>query len=80
MTYDTREVELGPFARLLLYSDGVYEIARPDRTMWKLQEFVDFVSALPAGDSTADRLLREVRQMHGSDVLVDDFSFLEVRF
>jgi sigma-B regulation protein RsbU (phosphoserine phosphatase) len=80
MAYDTKEVELGPFARLLLYSDGVYEIARPDGKMWKLQEFVQFLSALPVDESTADRLLQEVRQMHGSDVLADDFSYLEVRF
>jgi sigma-B regulation protein RsbU (phosphoserine phosphatase) len=79
MAYDTKEVQLGPFARLLLYSDGVYEVARPDGTMWRLQEFVQFVSALPSDGSTADRLLREVRQMHGSDALVDDFSFLEIR-
>ncbi len=78
--YETREVALGPFARLLLYSDGVYEIARPGGTMWTLQEFVEFVSGLPADRPTADRLLDEVRRMHGSEVLVDDFSFLEIRF
>jgi sigma-B regulation protein RsbU (phosphoserine phosphatase) len=78
--YDTREIELGPFARMLLYSDGVYEITRPDGTMWKLREFVEFVSALPSGEPTADRVLQEVRQIRGSELLVDDFSFLEVRF
>jgi sigma-B regulation protein RsbU (phosphoserine phosphatase) len=80
MSYETQEVELGPYARLLLYSDGVYEIARPDGTMWKLQEFVEFVSGLPADQPAADRLLEEVRRMHGSEALVDDFSFLEIRF
>jgi phosphoserine phosphatase RsbU/P len=78
--YDTRVVELGPFARLFLYSDGVYEIDRPDGSMWKLDEFVDFVSGLPREDPVADRLLAHVRQMHGADVLVDDFSVLEARF
>src|SRR5262249_1853042 len=52
MNYEAREVELGLFARLLLYSDGVSEIARPDGTMWKLQEFVDFVSGLPSDEPT----------------------------
>jgi sigma-B regulation protein RsbU (phosphoserine phosphatase) len=78
--YDTREIELGPFARMLLYSDGVYEITRPDGTMWKLREFVEFVSGLPSGEPTANRVLQEVRQIRGSELLVDDFSFLEVRF
>ncbi|HLJ95066.1 MAG TPA: SpoIIE family protein phosphatase [Gemmataceae bacterium] len=78
--YEAQTIRLGAFARLLLYSDGVYEIARPDGSMWKFQEFVDFISALPPEDPCADQLLAHVRQLHGSDVLADDFSVLEVRF
>jgi sigma-B regulation protein RsbU (phosphoserine phosphatase) len=78
--YEAREVELGPSARLLLYSDGVFEIDRPDGTMWTLQEFVEFVSRVPSDQPAADRLLEKVRQMHGSDALVDDFSFLDIQF
>jgi phosphoserine phosphatase RsbU/P len=78
--YDTRIVQLEPFARLVVYSDGVYEIARPDGPMWKLDEFVEFVSGLPREEPVADRLLTHVRGMHGQDMLVDDFSVLEVRF
>jgi sigma-B regulation protein RsbU (phosphoserine phosphatase) len=78
--YDTQAVELGPFARLLLYSDGAYEIARPGGAMWRLQEFVDFISGLPREGAVADRLLAHVRQLGGSDLLADDFSVLEVRF
>jgi phosphoserine phosphatase RsbU/P len=77
MDYDAKVVELGPFARLVLYSDGVYEIAQPDGSMWSFQEFADFVSGLPREEPIADRLLAHVRQMHGSDVLADDFSVLE---
>jgi sigma-B regulation protein RsbU (phosphoserine phosphatase) len=78
MDYDTQVVDLGAFARLMLYSDGVYEIARPDGTMWKLQEFVDFVSVQPRESPVADRLLGHVRELHGSDMLADDFSVVEV--
>jgi sigma-B regulation protein RsbU (phosphoserine phosphatase) len=78
MAYDTQVVELGAFARLLLYSDGVYEIARPDGTMWKLQQFIDFVSGLPRESPVADLLLGHVRGLHGSDMLADDFSVVEV--
>jgi sigma-B regulation protein RsbU (phosphoserine phosphatase) len=76
--YDSQTVELGPFARLLLYSDGAYEIARPDGPMWTIAEFVDFVSALPREGPWADRILAHVRQLHGSNVLADDFSVLEL--
>jgi sigma-B regulation protein RsbU (phosphoserine phosphatase) len=78
--YDTQVVELGPFSQLLLYSDGVYEIARPGQPMWKFQEFVQFVSGLPHDEPVGDRLLKHVRQLGGSEVLADDFSVLEVRF
>jgi sigma-B regulation protein RsbU (phosphoserine phosphatase) len=78
--YENGVVELGPFARLLLYSDGVYEIARPDGPMWTLPEYIDFVSGLPREEPAADLLLAHVRRLHGSDVLADDFSVLEAWF
>jgi phosphoserine phosphatase RsbU/P len=78
--YETRVVDLGTFARLVVYSDGVYEIDRPDGPMWKLDEFVDFVSGMPREEPVADRLLTHVRHLHGAELLVDDFSVLEVRF
>ncbi|HEV3167326.1 MAG TPA: SpoIIE family protein phosphatase [Isosphaeraceae bacterium] len=76
--YETEVVPLGPFARLLLYSDGVYEISLPDGAMWKLPEYVDYVSGLPREEPVADTLLKHVRQLGGSDILADDFSVLEV--
>jgi sigma-B regulation protein RsbU (phosphoserine phosphatase) len=80
MDFDSKTVELGPFAHLMVYSDGVYEIAKPEGGMWHWREFVDYISALPREGQTADRLLDHVRRMQGSDALADDFSFLEVRF
>jgi sigma-B regulation protein RsbU (phosphoserine phosphatase) len=78
--YETQVAELAPFSHLLLYSDGVYEIARPGQPMWKFQEFVDFVSGLPRAEPVGDRLLTHVRQLGGQESLADDFSVLEVRF
>lgn len=80
MDYETQVIQLGPFSRLLLYSDGVYEIARPGQPMWKFQEFVDFISGWPHEDPVADRLLTHVRQLGGLESLADDFSVLEVQF
>jgi sigma-B regulation protein RsbU (phosphoserine phosphatase) len=77
MDFDTEVVELGPFARLLLYSDGVYEIDRPGAAMWTLPEYVAYVSALPRAEPAGDQLLAHVRGLHGSDTLADDFSVLE---
>ena len=46
--YETRSIVLGPYALLLLYSDGAYEIESPAGVMWKHQEFVSFLSTLSA--------------------------------
>jgi sigma-B regulation protein RsbU (phosphoserine phosphatase) len=79
--YDTDQVALGPYGRLLLYSDGVYEIARPDGSMWSASDFAQFAKTLsPADGPVLDRVLGHVRQMHGSEVLADDFSILELSY
>jgi sigma-B regulation protein RsbU (phosphoserine phosphatase) len=81
MTFDSAVVPLGQYARLLLYSDGVFEVEQPGGAMWKLEEYVDYVSHLPAdGPPVADTLLAHVRGLRGSETLGDDFSFLEIRF
>jgi len=79
--FDSKTVSLGPYARLLLYSDGVYEIDKPDGVMWKHKEFVEFMSSLPRGsDSVMANLLAHARKLHGADVLADDFSILDIRW
>src|SRR5262249_32483549 len=79
LEFETRRVALGPYARLLLYSDGVYEISRPAGGMWEYEEFKQFIAGLPADNGSAmDKHLAHVRQLHGSDMLADDFSMLEV--
>jgi sigma-B regulation protein RsbU (phosphoserine phosphatase) len=79
--YDTEVNPLGDYARLLVYSDGVFEIARPDGSMWKHSEFVEHVAGLlPADGPLMDPLLAAVRDMHGEALLADDFSVLDVRF
>ncbi len=78
--YSASMVELGDFARLLVYSDGVFEIENTDGSMWQHSEFVEYVSGLrKEGEAIGDRLLAYVRQHHGSPMLADDFSILEVQ-
>ena len=79
--FDTEVVTLGPAARLLLFSDGVFEIDRPEGKMWTYGEFVAFVRGQPDGPpSVMDRLYECVKAVRGGDVLNDDFSMVEVRF
>jgi sigma-B regulation protein RsbU (phosphoserine phosphatase) len=79
--FETERVALGPYARLLLYSDGVFEVERPDKTMWSLKEFIDHVtSLLPADQPLLQRLLADARELGGTEMLADDYSFLDIRF
>ncbi len=59
MPFDCSARDLGPFAELLLFSDGVFEIERPDGAMWTFEEFTQFTSTVPPGLGRIDRLLAE---------------------
>jgi sigma-B regulation protein RsbU (phosphoserine phosphatase) len=78
---ETTTVKLDDYARLLVYSDGVFEVENANGVMWKFDDFVNFVCRLPGeGASAIDKLLAHVRGLHTSEVLADDFSMLEFRF
>jgi sigma-B regulation protein RsbU (phosphoserine phosphatase) len=80
MPFETRRQTLGEHARLVICSDGVFEIERPDGVMWQFPEFVAFVAGLLPGDaSVIEPLLAMVHQLRGGELLADDFSLLEVR-
>ncbi|WP_020472119.1 fused response regulator/phosphatase [Zavarzinella formosa] len=79
--FDTEEVILQPFARLLLFSDGVFEIDKPGGGMWHYPEFVEFIKAQDdKPPSVMDRLYEHVKIIRGGDILNDDYSMVEVRF
>jgi sigma-B regulation protein RsbU (phosphoserine phosphatase) len=80
MDFQTRTQSLGAHARLVICSDGVFEIEQPDGIMWEFPEFVEFVETLlPREESVIEPLLSKVRQLRGGDLLADDFSLLELR-
>ena len=41
LPYDTRTTDGGEGARLLVYSDGVFEVEKPDGQMWQYTDFVE---------------------------------------
>jgi sigma-B regulation protein RsbU (phosphoserine phosphatase) len=81
LPYGTHTAEVAEGAKLLVYSDGVFEIEKPDGQMWQYAEFVAHISPeLTHGGDIIERLLAFVRGMSGGNVLGDDFSMVEVRF
>jgi sigma-B regulation protein RsbU (phosphoserine phosphatase) len=68
-------------SHLFLMSDGTYEVARPDGTLWSYRELRDLLAAAAAqGRNAMDELLRHVRSLRGGGPPEDDFSLLRLRF
>lgn len=79
--FQSATTDLDAFAQLYLFSDGVFEIDKPEGPMWQFDEFAQYMESQPrAGAGLPDRLLEHVRKMHGSETLADDFSMVEVTF
>src|SRR5262249_19232163 len=75
LEFQTSSITLDAFAKFYLYSDGVYEIERVDKSMWPFSEFIDFMKQGPhdvADDSQMDRLIAHVRKIQGREEFVDD--------
>jgi phosphoserine phosphatase RsbU/P len=73
--------DLPPFGRLYFFSDGAYEVKKPDGTMMRLAEFVGILSdASLTGPGAVERAVGAVRAVAGSEHFEDDVSIVEVKF
>ena len=77
--YETRSVTVAPGSRLYLFSDGTYEVDRPDGPMMTHEEFSDILAdgKRPPG---LESVVSEVRRQQGTDAFADDFSLVEFVF
>ena len=68
-------------ARLLIFSDGVFEVFREKRQMWSLAECIEYLTELGKEERhIMDELLTHVERLRGSPHLNDDFSIIEAVF
>ncbi len=66
--------------RLFIFSDGVFEIRRGGEMQWDLEDGIAFLAAhREEHENVMDLLLAQVRKLHGSSQLDDDFSVIEAR-
>ncbi|WP_422929869.1 SpoIIE family protein phosphatase [Singulisphaera sp. PoT] len=81
LEFRSETIQVGPCAKLFLYSDGIYEIEQKDGRMWPFDDFVKVLGegARP-GTSDLDRFVAQVRSIGGRDDFVDDFSIVEFDF
>lgn len=78
--YDTRTITVATHSRLIVFSDGIFEIEQANGEMWPFEDFLARIgSELRAGDDLIARHLEYTRQLGGRDSYSDDFSILDVR-
>ncbi|SFN14161.1 PP2C family protein-serine/threonine phosphatase [Variovorax sp. OV329] len=66
-------------ARLFVFSDGAYEVERPDGSMLKPEDLMQtLASPMAEGQSELDWVLQVARQAHGPGALEDDFTILKL--
>ena len=67
-------------SRLYIFSDGVFEVRREGHSRWDLDDGIAFLTAPRVREQNLmDALLEQVRRLHGSSQLDDDFSIIEAR-
>ncbi len=79
VAYKESEIAVESPARLLVFSDGAYEIRRPSGGMWSYEEFKDYAVSQSGGQGPElDSMLAHVRSLLGRDTLDDDLSMLKI--
>jgi sigma-B regulation protein RsbU (phosphoserine phosphatase) len=76
--YRCNAFSVQPGDRLLLLSDGTFEVEKAPGEMLPFSEFVDFLSE-PGGDDPK-AVLAWIKSLNGAGPLPDDFSLLRVEF
>jgi len=81
LEFESSETTVPPGGRVFVYSDGAFEISRPDGSMWPFEEFVTALTAPAQGaESPIDALVSRVRSVAQQDDFHDDFSMVELVF
>jgi sigma-B regulation protein RsbU (phosphoserine phosphatase) len=76
--YSTERRTLAPGTRVYLFSDGVYELARPDGSTVRLEEFVAEL-ARPATDPKLDDIMNWAASVRAGAKFEDDLSLVELK-
>ena len=67
--------------KLYIFSDGVYEIEKSDGSMWRLQEFSDFMAKTDVTEpSRLDKLYHHAMSLGDTETFQDDFTIVEIEF
>jgi len=76
--YAESAIELPSFSRLYFFSDGLYEVTRPDSSMLTFQEFKTILATAPRDRGGIPHAIDAIRAVRNSDTFEDDLSIVEV--
>ena len=81
LDFEEGEIAVAPGARLWLFSDGAFEVCRPDGSMWAFDDFLATLTAPQNGpESRLDSLVATIRGLSGRHDFNDDFSMVQLSF
>jgi sigma-B regulation protein RsbU (phosphoserine phosphatase) len=81
MTFVSAALDLPEFSRLFIFSDGAYEVSRPDETMLTYAEFMEILGdSKRSAESAINHTIGAIRAVRGGDQFEDDISIIEVAF
>lgn len=78
IAYKSASCDLQDYAEIFVYSDGVYEVNKPDGTMLDRDEFIEKLAEQVG--SPLEQIFQFVRNLQNSDQFEDDYSILQIRF
>ena len=76
--YPELTIDLPSFTRLYFFSDGLYEITRPNGSMLTFTEFMAIIASSPRGTSAIPNTIEQIRAVRGAPSFEDDLSIVEV--
>lgn len=81
-TFENATCEVGTFNRLLVFSDGVFEIEKiKEGEVMSFSEFSDLISSMAAsGGFLVGEIVERIQAIQGKVDFVDDLSLLQVNF
>jgi len=81
VTFQKASVAVGEHNRFYVFSDGVFEVDKPDGTMLQMREFIDvLVNEHDDAVPDTERMFLFAKSLHGQGPLDDDFSLVKVIF
>jgi len=64
--------------RLLIFSDGSYELKQANGEFWSLEQFIALLARYACSNQPLQAILTEIQELAGTDSFEDDFSLLEL--